>query len=279
MKKRRSCSSHTSHGEALFKSFCKLVFIVYKVIVTRVPEAHTDSARATIAVDIDLLLLKAFAQTVRILSRDPVFQICFLFCRQLTCRFHSNATIQLAASPFEILGSGTEFCCDSVVTVKICRHILAIILVVDSECLTDFIFIASSKATVVFFGIKVVIASVQVHGEREIVFLSDCGNGSCIDGFAEIVEMHRILTCDPIHDTELLFIRQFEETAKVRIESSEGDFLVSAKICDVSFCNSGRFKRNHDSRGILTFTGEFVIVKPVDTEVRQDTGDLKSICG
>ena len=89
MKKGRSCSSHTSQVEALFQHFGKLVFIVYKVVVARVPEAHTDSARAAIAFDVDLLLLKAFAQTVRILSRDPVFQICFLFCRQLTCRFHS----------------------------------------------------------------------------------------------------------------------------------------------------------------------------------------------
>ena len=79
--------------------------------------------------------------------------------------------------------------------------------------------------------------------------------------------MLRLLICDPIHDTELLFIRQFEETAKARIESSEGDFLASAQFCDVPFRYSGRFKRNHDTRGILTFTGEFVIVKPVDTEV------------
>lgn len=133
------------------------------------------------------------------------------------------------------------------------------------------IFIAGSKATVIFFGIIVVIAPavrrVQVHGERETVFLSDRGNGSGIDGFAKVIEMLRLLTCDPIHDTELLFIRQFEETAKTRVESSEGDFLVSTQLCDVPFCYSGRFKRNHDTRGILTFTGEFVIVKPVDTEV------------
>lgn len=125
---------------------------------------------------------------------------------------------------------------------KICRHILAIIPVVDPECLTDFIFIASSKATVVFFGIKVVIASVQVHGEREIVFLSDCGNGSGIDNFAEIIEILRSLIGDAIHDTELLFIRQFEEATEVRIESSERDSLISAKFCDVSFRYSGRFK-------------------------------------
>lgn len=133
------------------------------------------------------------------------------------------------------------------------------------------IFIAGSKATVIFFGIIVVIAPtvrcIQVHGEREIVFLSDRWNGSGIDGFAKVIKMLRLLTCDPIHDTELLFIRQFEETAKARIESSEGDFLASAQFCDVPFRYSGRFKRNHDSRGILTFTGEFVIVKPVDTEV------------
>ena len=216
-------------------------------------------------------MLKAFAKTVRILSRDPVFQICFLFCRQLTCRFHSNATVQLTAPPFEIPSSGTELCHDSVVAVKICRHILAVIPVVDPECLTDFIFIAGSKATVVFFGIIVVVTPavrrVQVHGERKIVFLSDRGNGSGIDGFAKVIEMLRLLICDPFHDTELLFIRQFEETAKARIESSEGDFLVSAKLCDVSFCYSGRFKRNHDTRGILTFAEEFVIVEPVDTEV------------
>ncbi len=81
--------------------------------------------------------------------------------------------------------------------------ILAVIPVVDPECLTDFIFIACSKATVVFFGIIVVIAPavrrVRVHGEREIVFLSDRGNGSGIDGFAKVIKMLRLLTCDPIH--------------------------------------------------------------------------------
>lgn len=81
--------------------------------------------------------------------------------------------------------------------------ILTVIPVVDSECLTDFIFIACSKATVVFFRIIVAIAPavrrVQVHGEREIVFLSDRGNGSGIDGFAKVIKMLRLLICDPIH--------------------------------------------------------------------------------
>ena len=96
------------------------------------------------------------------------------------------------------------------------------------------IFIAGSKATVIFFGIIVVIAPavrrVQVHGERKIVLLPNRGNGSGIDGFAKVIKMLRLLTCDPIHYTELLFIRQFEETAKARIESSEGDFLASAQF-------------------------------------------------
>ena len=237
MKKGRSCSSHTSQVEALFQSFGKLVFIVYKVIVTRVPEAHTDSARAAIAVDIDLLVLKAFAQTVRILSRDPVFQICFLFCRQLACRFYGNATVQLTAPPFEIPSSGTELCHDSVVAVKICRHILAVIPVVDPECLTDFFFIAGSKATVVFFGIIVVVTPavrrVQVHGERKIVFLSDRGNGSGIDGFAKVIEMLRLLICDPIHDTELLFI-SFEDIKKDPALLDELDVIINVGDADTA---------------------------------------------
>ena len=83
--------SHTSHFHALgVEAFLKLGFVIDEIIVTGIPEADVHISAAITAVEMDLLLFESFAESVRVLSRDPILEILFFFQSEVTCGLNGD---------------------------------------------------------------------------------------------------------------------------------------------------------------------------------------------
>ena len=84
------------------EAILELGFVVDIIIDTVIPKAHVHEATVTCAIKVDFLLFEALAETVRVLSGDPVLEILFLILCEGACGQNGDASVELAVSSFKI---------------------------------------------------------------------------------------------------------------------------------------------------------------------------------